>query len=94
MKEELDLFFEDFAETVVVLEDGREFLAIFDSPAVDTRLGDYQVEAHYLKLTCLTAEVESLEKGEQVGVRGVTFEVLSNRPDGRGISTIGLEASV
>lgn len=76
---------------IQVQVDGRSVLAIFETEYADAQLGGIVVQSAQPRLSCRTSDVEDVRTGAVANVRGASFTVTSNEPDGAGMSFLVLE---
>lgn len=91
--EDLDRFFglrgSSFAVTATI--DGNSVTGIFDHEFVTIEDGLAQVEAEKPVFTCATSDVSAIDHGDTCTVNGTNYLVVSNQPDGTGVSKLLLE---
>lgn len=94
MKENLDIFFSDFAQNVVFeTKSGlREVRAIFDNAFYDASIGETVLDTTQPFLTCKLEDVgqDIIERETSVKIEGKRFSVLQIQSDGTGMATVFL----
>lgn len=92
-EEDLDLFFEDFAQDVVfTLPDGaRTVKAIFNTPEQSVAIYDVTIEVGKPYLTMKTSDTVGIRKQMPVTVGAQSFKVAKVTHDGTGTTAVYLE---
>jgi hypothetical protein len=67
------------------------FTAIFDDAFVGANPGDAFVESSSPRILCRTSDVEGILSRTAIEVATIPFRVLSNQPDGTGLTVLVLE---
>lgn len=82
----------EFAEVVIItLANGttRQVNAIFDDPYFNDQLGEYDLDAAQPRLTAKMADLVGVNRGDEVLVAGVAYNVLfPPLGDGTGMATL------
>lgn len=91
-RDDLARYLEDFG-IEVTRASGASFAAIFDHEE-DERVmdGEVRVIAGQPMLTCRTADVTGLNRGNELRIDGVTYSIRYITGDGSGMTTIYLQA--
>jgi len=90
LAEDLDLFFDDFGQSVTV--GGATITAIFDNPYKEIDLQSGQVASRDPQLHCKTSDVTGATKGTTAVVDAVNYTVAEPpMPDGHGMTTLVLK---
>ena len=95
-QENLSIFLKDFGENVVfTLADNTTLPinAIFDEAYVDAKLGGFELQSVKPVLTCVSVEVQQVQRGDKVLIRQELYNVLKNpyaAPDNPGFTLIEL----
>lgn len=89
--EDLSVFFSDFAQPVLMGEEGVEILAIFDCPEIEFMDGGYSgISARQPTLLCRSSDVATVTEGTRFVVEGEEYYAKVPEPDGTGITEIQL----
>lgn len=90
MREDLSVFFADFAEDVSGVS--GTFSGIFDAEYV--AVGEVPVDSYGPRLLARVSDLSScgVEVGTSLGIAGANYTVRSIQPDGLGMATLILEA--
>lgn len=80
-----------FGEAVTI--DGNARTADFCEPSTEVDFGDVGAVARVPQLVMLTAQVPATPVGKSVTARSRSFTIADVRDDGRGLSTVMLEAA-
>ena len=90
MREDLSVFFADFAEDVSGVS--GTFSGIFDAEYV--AVGEVPVDSYAPRLTARVSDLTrcGVEVGTTLGISGADYTVRSVQPDGTGMATLVLEA--
>jgi len=87
MIEDYGAFLLDFGETVTV--NATPIMAIVDSPYTLA----LEVAGTAWSLTCISSDVSTVDQGDPVVARGVSYTVVGIEPDGTGFTTLRMERS-
>jgi hypothetical protein len=69
-----------------VLYEGATFTAIFDNESIE----DINVTINQPIITCLASDVDLVKRGKTIEVNDVLYTVQDIRPDGSGMTVLGL----
>lgn len=84
--EDLDIFFEDFQEEILI--DGQPVIAIFDKA---TEIGEINTPIPFI--TIKTADIPAAKSGDAVVIRSQNFTIQRIEDDGTGISVVYLHGT-
>lgn len=94
--EDLDAFLQEdeFATSATVsLQNGstRQVAGIFDDPYLNAQIGEYEMDTTRPRLTCKAADVDGVDRGDEVTIDGEAFDVMTApQGDGEGMAVLAL----
>jgi len=93
-RENHDVFFKDFGETVTVAprtDGAAEITAIFDNIYFEHVLGETGMEGTQPRIICKTLDVKKVKQGTLITIREKDYTVTRVMPDGTGITEFYLQ---